>query len=247
MLRVQLPYIAYHRILIEDTASVNMSALKEDDYSFVVCYGAFDDEDYHTVAKNSCIIDLSKGLDECFSKFHPTSRNEVRRADKITELSFHQSINDFDFDTYYAFHTACEHDRNWFPVPPEELKQSIVFSATYNGELIAGMSCYAHENRIRVGRIFSNKRSKQSEVLTNLVYGVASKKIVYEICKYAASNNYISLDLGGVDLNDPTKAGITKFKLSLGGDVLPVTLARHTSSNFAEAEKVIRANGWDLT
>jgi hypothetical protein len=247
LLKVKLPFISYHRILAENVTPEQTVELKKDDYSFIVSYGGFCDNDYQVTDKNSCLINLEKDIDQVLAGFNPTSRNEVRRAEKITELKFHTTLNDFDFDEYYKFHTSCEHDRNWFPVPPEELKQSIVFSATHNGILIAGMSCYTHENRIRVGRIYSNKRSKQSNILTNLVYGVASKRIVFEICKYGITNNFSTLDLGGVDLNTPEKSGITKFKLSLGGEVVPVKLARFTSSKFVEAEKQIKANGWDLT
>lgn len=247
MLKVKLPYITYHRVLAENVTPEYTVTLKKDDYSFIVSYGDFSDNDYQVTDKNSCMINLERDIEQVLAGFSPTSRNEVRRADKISELKFHSSLNDFDFDEYYKFHTSCEHDRDWFPVPPEELKQSLVFSATHNGLPIAGMSCYTHGNRIRVGRIYSNKRSKQSEILTNLVYGVASKRIVFEICKYGIANNFSTLDLGGVDLNTPEKSGITRFKLSLGGEVVPVKLARYTSSKFAEAEKQIKANGWDLT
>ena len=247
MLKVELPYITYHRVLAENVTPEYTVELKKDDYSFIVSYGDFSDKDYQVTAKNSCIINLKKDIEQVLAGFSPTSRNEVRRADNIHELEFHSSLKNFVFDEYYKFHSSCEHDRDWFPVPPEELKQSLVFSATHDGVLIAGMSCYTHENRIRVGRIYSNKRSKQSDILTNLVYGVASKRIVFEICKYGIANNFSTLDLGGVDLSAPEKSGITKFKLSLGGEVVPVKLARYTSSKFAEAEKQIKANGWDLT
>lgn len=247
MLSVKLPFLSYHRVITDNVTPEYTKELKNEDYSFVVAYGEFTDNEYQITPKYSCIINLDKTIDDVLSGFNPTSRNEVRRSEKIVELKFHSTINDFDFDEYYKFHESCEHDRGWFPVPPEELKQSLVFSATYNGFLIAGMSCYTHENKIRVGRIYSNKRSKQSDILTNLVYGVASKRIVFEICKYGILNNFKTLDLGGVDLNSNEKSGITKFKLSLGGEVVPVKLGRYFSNRFEDGESQIKANGWDLT
>ncbi len=247
MLEVKLPYLSYHRLLADSIDKSTTSELKKDDYSFIVCYGAFEDDEYETVNKNSCIIDLTKGIEEVFSKFSATSRNEVRRADKINLLKFHSSISAFNFDEFYAFHTQCEHDRGWFPIPPEELKNSVVFSASYDGQLIAGMSCYTHHNRMRIGRIFSNKRSNKNEAINNLVYGVASKRIVLELCKYGIENGYISLDMGGVDMSDSVKSGITQFKLSLGGDVVPVKLGRYKKETFEKAELLIKNNGWDLT
>lgn len=248
MLTVELPEFRYHRLIAENLDTSTTMALKNNfDYSFVVCYGSISDPDYEITKKNACLFDLTKGLDYVFSKFNATSRNEVRRSEKISELSFYSNINDFNFDEYYYFHQKCEHDRNWYPVPPEELKNSLIFTATYNGMFISGMSCYEHGERIRVGRIYSSKRSMQSDILNNVVYGCASKRIVYEICKYAIQKNFKTLDLGGIDVIDPLKAGITKFKLSLGGDLVPVKIARWSNEKFRQQEHLIREKGWDLT
>ena len=247
MLRVELPFLNYHRVLIDNSSDVDYSELKKDDYSFIVAYGNFYDLDYHLTEKKACVIDLSEGIEKVIQNFSPTSRNEVRRADKIKELEFHFGLESFDFYEYFDFHRSCEKDRNWYPVPPNELKNSLVFSATFEGQLISGMSCYSHGNRIRVGRIYSNKRSKLSDRLTNLVYGVAAKRIILKICEFAYSNGIISLDLGGVDLNDLNKSGITKFKMSMGGEIVPVMLARYYSTNFSKGEQQIKALGWDLT
>ncbi len=248
MLEVSVKGLTYHRFLAKTVVPEDTLPLKNKfDYSFIVAYEHFTDPDYHCIDKNACVIDLSMGAEAAFANFNSTSRNEVRRSEKISELTFTTGYETFGFDTFFEFHKNCEHDRDWFPVPPDELKNSLLFSASFNGMLIAGMSCYTHENFIRVGRIFSNKRSKKSEVLTNLVYGCASKRIVYEICKYGAANGFSQLDLGGVDLNDPAKSGISQFKLSLGSKVIPVKLARWSNDHFKTNEHVIRDNGWDLT
>lgn len=248
MLQVSVNGLKYHRLLAHSVSEHDTFTLKKDfDYSFIVAYEHFTDPDYHCTDKNACVIDLSKGAEASFANFNSTSRNEVRRSEKITELTFSMGYEHCGFETYFDFHKNCEHDRDWYPVPPDELKNSLLFSASFNGMLIAGMSCYTHGNLIRVGRIFSNKRSKKSEVLTNLVYGCASKRIVYEICKYAEVNGFSQLDLGGVDLQDPTKSGISQFKLSLGSKVIPVKLARWSNENFRTNEHLIRENGWDLT
>lgn len=248
MLSVNVEGMKYHRLLVNQASAEDTINLKRNfDYSFIVSYSHFTDPDYHCIDKNACIIDLNDGAEAAFSRFNATSRNEVRRSEKITELGFHFGYDVVGFDAYFEFHSNCEKDRNWFPVPPDELKNSLLFSASFNGMLIAGMSCYTHEQYIRVGRIYSNKRSKKSEILTNLVYGCASKRIVFEICKYAAANGFTQLDLGGVDLTDPSKSGISQFKLSLGSKVIPVKLARWSNSHFKLHEHLIRENGWDLT
>lgn len=248
MLRVSLIWFNYHRILAEKITSTDTIELKKEyDYSFIVCYGKFNDPDYEVTNKNACIIDLRGGIDSVFSKFSSTSRNEVRRSDKILGLIWHCGIRDFDFAEYYAFHQRCEQDRNWIPVPPDELKNSIVFSVTYNGNLISGISCYEHGNRIRVGRIYSTRRSNRLDNRTNFVYGCASKRLVFEICNYAIEKGYSTLDLGGVDLIDPNKIGISRFKMSLGGKVVPVIIARWGNNKYFEHKEIVRSKGWDIT
>jgi lipid II:glycine glycyltransferase (peptidoglycan interpeptide bridge formation enzyme) len=247
LLTVKIPNFTYHRVLATCVTNELTQELKKVDYSFVVSYGEFLDNEYEIIHKHSCIINLARDIGEVLAAFNPTSRNEVRRADKINGLTFHHSLNDFNFDTYYAFYKSCERDRNWYPVPEEELRQSLVFSAAYNGTLIAGMSCYSHGDRIRVGRIYSNKRSMLSDSLTNLIYGVASKRIVFEICKYGIAQQFTALDLGGVDLNTTEKSGITKFKLSMGGEVIPVKIGRWCKTSYEQLQQEFLTQGLDLT
>lgn len=246
MLLVEVLDVRYNRTIVESATHETTSSLKDGfDYSFVVAMKEFSDDSYVVVGKKSCLIDLSKDIDSIINAFSSTSRNEYRRSEKISGLEFHSSVT--DFDNYYKFYTACEKDRNWFPVPPEELKASIVFSATYEGQPISGMSCYGHGQRLRVGRIYSNKRSRKNEILNNTLYGSAAKRIVVEICKYGMLHGYKSLDLGGVDLTLGEKSGITQFKLSLGGEVVDVKIGRYMSEMFQNKKQVFSSNGWDLT
>lgn len=199
----------------------------------------------NSLKKKSSLLDLTKGIDAVIQAFNSTSRNEYRRTERNEHLQFFQGSP--DFEKYYDFYAACERDRDWFPVPPDELKNSLLFSAAFQGELISGMSCYAHGARLRVGRIYSSKRSKKSDILNNTVYGGAAKRIVVEICKFGIANGYKTLDLGGVDLSEGSKSGITQFKLSLGGVLVNVKLARYMKENFTAALAGIKQEGWDIT
>jgi hypothetical protein len=248
MLSVSLLGIKYHRMLVGDVNEATTSSLKENfDYSFIVAYGKFQDKEYELTNKNACLIDLNLGLEKIFGKFNSTSRNEVRRAEKIPELMFFKGYENSGFDNFYKFHSNCEKDRNWYPVPPEELRNSILFSTTFNGDLISGISCFSHEDRIRVGRIFSSKRSNSDKRINNFIYGCAVKRLVYNICEFSIKNHFTFLDLGGIDLNDPSKIGISRFKMSFGCDIVPVKIARWSNDKFRNIKYQIEANGWDLT
>ena len=130
----------YHRLLADNVDQQETEMLKSNyDYSFIVSYGGFDDADYDVVQKKSVIIDLSGGVDKVISAFSSSCRNQVHKTDRIAGLQFHSAYD--DFDAFYEFYSRCERERNWYPVPPEELKNSLVFFARWEGELISGISC----------------------------------------------------------------------------------------------------------
>lgn len=237
----------YCRVLTDHlTPEAGDQLAAQNDYCFAVCYGSCNAPTFETVSKYACVIDLSAGPDAAFSRFHNTSRNEVRRSEKIATLRFRFGI-DGEFDDYFSFYRTCEHARGWFPVPEGELRSSVLCTAFFDGEPISGMSAYSDGDRLRVGRIFSMKKVKYDERLNNLVYGCAAKRIVFELCRYGVMHGFGTLDLGGLDPHDPAKAGITKFKLSMGGQVAPVTIARYANARFLERQSAIRAAGYDIT
>jgi hypothetical protein len=214
------------------------------DYSFIVSYGEFLDQEYDIQAKTSLLIDLSSDIDVIISKFNPTTRNEVRRFDKMPEMSFHSSVE--KTEELYSFYSTCERARNWFPIPISEFKSSLVFFICHNENPISGMSAYSHGEYIRIGRIFSLRRSTPIKQ-ANLVFGVAGKRLVYEFCKYAKNEGFTYLDLGGVDLISETKSGISQFKLSFGGDLVPVQIGRFQKPAFSDKKMEFQSIGIDIT
>ena len=249
MLQASVLGLKYHRVLAEKVDRDLTAPLKRDfDYSFVVSYGTFDDDDYEIVAKNSLLIDVSEGLDATFARYRSTSRNEINRTKRAPELSVRFGTE--PFDELYGFHAECERERGWYPVPEEELRASIVCSCSWDGKLVAGMSCYRSDTHLRVGRIFSRRRSGEWEKVHQehrWLFSGASRRVVYELCGYCIENGLRFLDLGGIDVDDPSKAGISKFKQGFGGEIVPVRLGRHSTPAFDEAAPKIREMGLDLT
>lgn len=248
MLTASVFDLRYCRVPIRHfTREESVQLAAEYDYVFAVCYGSCDTgPEYETIQKNACLIDLTAGAEVAFSRFNATCRNLVRRAEHLEGLLFHAQIQG-EFEPFYSFYSHCEHLRNWRPVPREELQNSLVFYASFDGQPVSGISCYAHDRFLRVGRIFSLKRSEINEKLTNLLFGSAARRIVYNLCQYAAANGFEYLDLSGIDLESPDKAGITQFKLSFGGQVTPVTIARYANARFLAQSRRILEAGYDIT
>lgn len=245
MLQAEILGLKYQRSLTINATKEQTAGLKANfDYSFVVSYGAFEDEDYTTVDKNALVINLNQKQEDILSDFSATTRNEIRRFDKIEALKFYDSVT--EPEKFFQFYENCELDRNWYPVPRSELDHSVVFYVTYDGTPISGMSAYSNGKFIRIGRIFSLRRSFKVPQ-SNLIFGCAAKRIVFEFCQYAKANDFESLDLGGVDLINKQKSGITKFKLSFGGEIVPVTIGRYEKPAFSARREEIRKMGYDIT
>jgi hypothetical protein len=247
MLVASIHGLRYCRLLTDRfTAEEGQHLASEFDYVFAVCYQGCGAPMFETVQKNACLIDLRTGAEAAFSRFHATARNEVRRAGKIEGLRFDHGPGS-DFLAYFPFYKACENARDWFPVPEDEFYNSLIFIAFYDEKPISGMSAYRHEDRLRVGRIFSLKKANDNPAQNNLLFGCAAKRIVYDICRYGEMQGCQSLDLGGLDLDSPEKSGIARFKLSLGGQVAPVALARYANERFHKMSPSIREAGYDIT
>jgi hypothetical protein len=247
MLDVKTNNFRFHRSLMKSVDSNLTESFKTDfDYSFIISYSDFFDNDYQVINKNALLIDLTKDIDIIFSKFSSTNRKQIRRSEKLEGLNFHIGIE--NFENFYEFYSECEHDRNWLPIPKEELIESKIIYATYNGIPISGMTSYIDGKYMRLGRIFSLKRSIIMEQ-PNLIYGAASKRIVYDFCKLAKEMGLISLDLGGIDLDTENKSGISEFKLSFGGELLPVKIGRYTKNGipYDSLVKDFKLFGLDLT
>jgi hypothetical protein len=132
-------------------------------------------------------------------------------------------------------------------LPEEELKNSLLFFVSHRGIPISGMSCYSSEKRLRVGRIFSRRRAAGLDNLERIVFSGAARRIVYELCKFGVKGRFSTLDLGGVDFADPLKVGITNFKLSFGGAIVPVKIGRYSKPAFEEKLPMLKAMGLDIT
>lgn len=247
MLEINYEGTKYSRLLSNSVTKNVTTALKEtNDYSFIVSYdGIIEDDSYALLDKNACLFDVTLSNEDIVKGFNATGRNEFRRTYRTPGLDFQFGTQ--DFEKYYHFYTQCEHARNWFPVPAIELKSCLLFTASFEGEYISGMSCYTGEDVVRVSRIYSTKRINTNLAINGTIFGGAAKRLVIEICEYARNNGFKYVDLGGVDLSGNEKSGISEFKLSLGGKIVPVKIGRFMKPTFIQTQKDILVKGFDIT
>lgn len=239
----QLKYQRINKNSFSDTEIITYA--ENFDYSFLVSYTPLQTNIKDVLYKESAVIEILNDDELQLLTYRPTCRNEIRRSFKTTELQV--EINATPLTELYDFHKTCENERNWKPVPIEELQSSLIFCIRFNQILIAGISAYGTDDYLRIGRIFSRRRSNDLSEIPAIIFSIASRRLIHEITRYCYTNQFKFLDLGGIDSNDPSKKGITDFKLSFGSVIKPVYLGRLFGKNYTELQNYIISNQLDLT
>jgi lipid II:glycine glycyltransferase (peptidoglycan interpeptide bridge formation enzyme) len=170
--------------------------------------------------RDTFVIDLSRGIEECFKSFSSTKRNEIRRIEKSADLSI--DINEkIDWDEFYA-HYNNNLSAKGAPVLAKE-RVNFIFN-TFNDEdglLLIRAINKADNSHFYTGCLLKDKigfylfgaydRSK------NILSKMVPKYTLYLTIKKMIELGLSHFDLGGIDLTDPKKSGINDFKKGFGG------------------------------
>lgn len=165
--------------------------------------------------KKTSLINLKHPIDQILARFRDTTRNEVRKTFGMPEMKI--VMNDARTGEMHELYRAFRKAKNLEIHYKSFLESATRFSAYYNGELIAVITVYEVPPKMRIQNIFSKIDHEDSEM--RKIVGFATRRLMYDICKYGSEHGYESLDLASVNLSDPAKSGITQFKLSFGGDI----------------------------
>lgn len=193
--------------------------------------------------KNAIIINLAPSLEEISKTFRDTTRNEINRTYKIDDLQF--IVGDSNFQPLHFLHRSFDIKRGWMPAPQEELEKSLIFSAYYKGKPVSIITCFHNDTVLRVLELFSARYDSTKE--ENAIIGYATRRLIYEICKYGKEHGYIKLDLGGVNLDDSAKAGITRFKQSFNGSLVDVYTYLYSTHAFNMFKKMLKVFKIDIS
>jgi hypothetical protein len=165
--------------------------------------------------KKTINIYLEGKFDEIFMRFNDTARNEVRKTFKMPEFSV--ALNNANWGEVYALYKKFRIAKHLELRPVTFLQSCMLFNAYYNGELISSITCYDVFPNLRIQNIFSKLDGGDKEL--RKIVGHATRRLMYEICKYGNERGYRLLDLASANFTNPAKAGITAFKSSFGGKV----------------------------
>lgn len=244
---VKLPVGSYARFIGASFSEDELrNYMEEVDYFTVVSYSELPKlNSIISINKQCAMISVMADEEDQILTYRKITRNEVRRCYRTTEYKI--EINCTPPDELYSFHVLCEKERQWKPVPPEELLASLTVCVRYKEDLIAGMSAYSGDDVLRVGRIFSKRRSDKYHDLPKSIISAASRMVVHELTRYAERNNIAMLDLGGIDPHDSSKEGVTQFKLLFGSEIRPVWYGRFYGSGYEAINAYANKYNFDIS
>lgn len=191
--------------------------------------------DFRVRTKTTTLIGLSGQEEDIFKKFNDTTRNEIRKSEKTAGLKI--ISDDKNFDGAYSLYSDFEYSRGEAPFSKKALKECVVFSAYYNNEIVSGIFVDLGKPYLRVRYIFSKRLDIDDKELYKIVSN-STRRLVWEICLWGKKNGFVSLDLASVNFKDPEVSGITKFKMSFGGDVVNEYTYIYKSLVFRYFEKL---------
>lgn len=212
-------FCTYARIILQDELLKCLIREKAHSYIVGVSHTAMSFERPVSVRKKKTLnIHLAKPMDDVFRGFNDTARNEIRRAERMSELRF--TVNDNNWSDVYALYKTHRKARGLPLHPLSFLQNCLLFNAYWNEKLVSTVTCYDAYPFLRIQNIFSRIEHERADPReSRRVAGFAARRLVYEICKYGNAKGYQLLDMASVNLTDPAKKGITAFKSSFGGEV----------------------------
>lgn len=239
----------YFRGVYEALSYTNIDAIYEEiDYGYFASYSpirSLGSVKLGLQDKTSAVCRVLVDDSVQMTSFSATSRNEVRRTLRDDEYDVVVSPQ-FSME-FWDFYAACEAERGWMPAPKEELLASEVVAVRFQGKFMAGMAFYEGDTSLRVTKIFSRRKSSNFPHLSQSVFSACSKRTILELLKIARSKGLQRVDLGGIDMTDPAKIGISKFKLSMGAEPVPVYLYSYRGSRFPELREMAQTSGFDIS
>ena len=207
------------------------------DYITVISYSdlGLEKEGYILKHKNLANIALNGAIEDVLERFARRTKQEVLSTYKIPELEF--KIADQDLKTTYKLYKDFERAQGRKPWGRESFDGVINFNAYYKGELIASVPCYDVFPYLQVRAIFSKRMGESDRELYKLI-GSATRRLIFEACKYGKERGYKFVGLGSVNYSTEQKANVANFKMFFGSELGDEYTYTYKSRKFIFLEKI---------
>jgi len=185
-------------------------------------------------------IYVTDGLDAVFSRFRDTVRNEIHRTERIE--GFEIRLPDTADETYQMYR-SFEFAQGRAPISRSAFARFVCAAAYLNDQPISGITFFQSGDIIRIRSIFSRRLNAKEMEDTEMykTIGFASKRLIYEICRYGIEHGATLVDLASINLTDPDKEPIARFKSGFGAVIEDEYQYIWVSPIFSLAEKCAAA------
>lgn len=229
------------RIVMEDDKIDKYLDKKKYQKIVIITYNKLDiGKDFHVHHKLTPNIYLDKDLEDILLGFGASTRNQVRRTFREPDLKF--VSNDKNFNEIYNIYKSFEYAQGRVPFSKKAMKDYLVFSAYYKGELISLILCFDSFPFLRSRSICSKRlETEYRDRKKYRIISIATRRLVYEVCKHGKERGYKLFDLGSMpsNLKDKKKAGIAEFKSSFGDRLEDEYTYTYKSKIYRTFEKLV--------
>lgn len=223
-------------LIFEDEKVLETFGLSK--YSSVVAISRTDFEELSKFkrTKTTSVISLKDSLEDIFRSFNDTTRNEIRKTEKTPDLNF--AREDKDTSSIYDLYKKFERAQGRVPFPRSNMKDCIIFSAYFKGELISSIYVDKGGKDLRLRYVFSKRLDVAPGHELYKIISNSTRRLVWEIIIWGKENDFAALDMATVNMTDKDKEGITKFKMSFGGELMPEYTYIYKSKLFSFFERI---------
>lgn len=223
-------------VILEDDCLPTLIKSRKYSSIVVLSYNKLSLSGFSTYSKPTLLIDLRPEENEIFKSFNDTTRNEIRRTEKISNMSV--EVGSKPDMLSYELYKKFEFSQGRVPVSFKSLSECIMTCARLEGEIVSGVYITPSKPYLRVRSIFSKRTDLIDKELYKTI-GYATRRVIWESVLWGKKNGYISLDMASVNIKNPKTLSIAKFKMSFGKDLVPEYTYIYKSRMFFVFEKLI--------
>lgn len=214
-------------------------AKEENDYVFVYSLVDLGDvEGFSHETKATQLVALDGTEDEVFAGLNKNNRYKVRRSYRDEEITV--VADDDRRAESLVFYQDIKTADGVTPDIDEDFA-TVRWINAYRGDELISSTCWFDSGEVlRAKHIVSTRKEEGSD--PNLI-GRLTRRLFWEACVLGISGGRRFVDLGGVDTDDPAKAGVAEFKQSFGGDLVDVHVYRHETEAWADVSSRVLERG----
>jgi len=243
MMEAALDGMRYVRALYPEADPIVAGRLRES-YEYAQIYSYVDVGELDGFTRDyrqTPLIDLERTEAEVFAAFKKNTRYEIRRALATGELEIRS--DDPDGEGSYAFYADTKRTDGVDPDLAVEFDQCRIMNAYVNGELSVTSSWYDSGEVLRLKHLASRRKQEGTD---HRLIGHATRLLVWTACQTGITDHRTYVDLGGINQEDESKAGVARFKKSFGPEIVTVTYYRSCSVAFTASIEAAHNRGYSV-